>query len=129
MLPSPFENVEPEDNPIYAEYYTKRDQEVPEDFNGVTVKPFVKSVEDQTEENFTRTKTTLRDIDASNKQMQSDIKELGYVEQILQDKKLPADFMTRSKEDLSKLRADEFLEYIDQKNAIQVEAERMYYEE
>ena len=121
--------VAPEDNPIYAEYYNKRMLPVSDTYNGVAVKPFVQSVEEQTEENFSRTKTTLKDIDASNKQMQSDIKELGYIEQILQDKKLPVDFMNRSKEDLSKLRADEFLEYIDQKNAIQTEAERMYYEE
>ena len=122
-------NVAPEDNPIYADYYEKRMRPPPDTYNGVEVKAYEKSVEEQTEENFSRTKTTLEDLDERKTQIKTDIEELGIIDQILKDKKLPVDFMGRSQEELSKLRADEFLQYVDQKNAIEFEAERRYYNE
>jgi len=121
--------VAPEDNPIYSEYYSKRMIPANDTYNGVKVQPFVKTVEKQTEENFSRTKTTIKDLDEQKTEIKTDIKELGIVDQILKEKELPVDFMSRSQEELSKLRADELLEYIDQKNAIEFEAERRYYNE
>ena len=89
----------------------------------------IKTIEQQVDENFSRTKTTLKDLDERKTQIETDIEELGIIDQILKDKKLPVDFMGRSQEELSKLRADELLQYIDQKNAIEFEAERRYYNE
>jgi len=97
-------NVAPEDNPIYADYYEKRMRPPPDTYNGVEVKAYEKSVEEQTEENFSRTKTTLEDLDERKTQIKTDIEELGIIDQILKDKKLPVDFMGRSQEELSKLR-------------------------
>lgn len=121
--------VAPEDNPIYSEYYSKRQLPANDTYNGIEVKPFVQTVEKQTEENFSRTKTTLKDLGEQKTQLKTDIKELGIIDEILKEKELPVDFMDRSQKELSKLRADELLEYIDQKNAIEFESERRYYNE
>ena len=70
-------NVAPEDNPIYAEYYANRMQPPPDTYKGVKVKAYEKSVEEQTEENFSRTKKSIAEIKKNNEDMEAYLKEQG----------------------------------------------------
>jgi len=74
-------NVAPEDNPIYAEYYAKRMRPPPDTYNGVEVKAYKKSVEEQTEENFSRTKKSIAEIKKDNEDMEAYLKEQGITSQ------------------------------------------------
>ena len=84
-------NVAPEDNPIYAEYYANRMQPPPDTYKGVKVKAYEKSVEEQTEENFSRTKKAY---EGSGTELFSDqdVIDAGYHTEVLKERGLPEDY-------------------------------------
>jgi len=84
-------NVAPEDNPIYADYYEKRMRPPPDTYNGVEVKAYEKSVEEQTEENFSRTKKAYEES-GTELFSDQDVIDAGYHTEVLKDRGLPEDY-------------------------------------
>jgi len=120
----------PEDDPRYVEYYKKNLSPVPDTYNGVEVKPYNEvKVEKQMTSNFGRTKQTLEGLSENKAYVDNQVEEIGILDEVLKANNLTREDINVPKSELAKLTADEFLKYIDQKNAIEKEANKIYYNE
>ena len=121
----------PEDDPRYVEFYNKHHWGViPDTYNGVEVKPYTEvKVEKQMASNFGRTKQTLEDLSEDKAYVDNQVEETGALDFVLSERGLTIEDINVPKSELAKLTADEFLKYMDQKNAVEKEANKIYYEE
>jgi len=120
----------PEDDPRYVEYYKKRLLPVEETYNGIEIKPYAEvKVEKQMTSNFGRTKQTLEDLSEDKAYVDNQVEETGALDLVLSERGLTIEDINVPTSELAKLTADEFLKYMDQKNAVEKEANKLYYEE